>query len=68
MTVIFLQKFQKQKPENVVLAVNRKIFANKFDTNVGIVKKSQDFAENPVLCYTILQLVIVKNKTDILAI
>ena len=68
MTVIFLQKFQKQKPENVVLSVNRKIFANKFDTNVEIVNKSQDFAENPVLYYTILQLVIVKNKTDILAI
>ena len=62
MTVIFLQKFQKQKPENVVLAVNRKIFANKFDTNVEIVNKIQDFAQNPVLCYTILQLVIVKIK------
>ena len=66
--VIFLQKFQQQKknrnPKNVVLSVIQKMF----NINVEIVNKSQDFAQHPVLGYTILQFVIVKNKTHILAI
>ena len=66
--VIFLQKFQQQKknrnPKNVVLSVIQKMF----NINVEIVNKSQNFAQHPVLRYTILQFVIVKNKMHILAI
>ena len=59
---------KSRNPKNVVLSVIRKIFAKKVDINVEIVNESQDFVQHPVLCYTILQLIIVKNKTHILAI
>ena len=65
------EKYQQQKknrnPKSVALCVIRKIFAKKVDINVEILKKSHDFAHHPVLWYTILQLILVKNKTRILA-
>ena len=59
---------KNKNSRNVVLNVIQKIFAKKVDINVEIVNKSQDFAQHPFLCYTILQLIIVKNTTHILAI
>ena len=43
-----------------MLSVIQKIFAKKVDINVKIVDKSPDFAQYPVLGYTILSLIIVK--------
>ena len=52
---------KKRNPTNV-LSIIRKIIVKKVDINVEIVRKSHDLAHHLVLCYTIMQLIIVKIK------